>query len=265
MAVFVAVAALACTMNASLPLITDPFFYLVAVPAVLLLGVSKSGFGAGFGSLAVPMMAMAVSVGEAAAILMPLLLVMDVLGMAAFRKDFDPVLLRRILPFGVLGIVLGALLFKLVPPNAVSAVVGVVTLVFLAQRLVWKAPIMATPPVWLGRVLSAISGFTSFVAHAGGPPVNAYFIGLRLSPVTFAATMSFFFFVLNLCKWIPYAYLGLLDLRNMATAMVLLPLAPVGVWSGVRLARHVSQALFYRLVYGGMLLTGIKLVWDGFA
>ena len=77
--------------------------------------------------------------------------------------------------------------------------------------------------------------------------------------------MSFFFFVLNLCKWIPYAYLGLLDGRNMATALVLLPLAPVGVWGGLRLARRVSQVLFYRLVYAGMLLTGIKLVWDGFA
>ena len=265
MAFFVAVAALACTMNALLPLITDPFFYLVAVPAVLLLGVSKSGFGAGFGSLAVPMMAMAVSVGEAAAILMPLLFVMDVLGSAAFRKDFDPVLLRRILPFGILGIVLGALLFKLVPPHAVSAVVGVVTLVFLAQRVLWKASTTLSPPDWLGRVLSATSGFTSFVAHAGGPPINAYFIGLRLSPVRFAATMSFFFFALNLCKWLPYAWLGLLDVRNMATAMVLLPLAPVGVWGGVRLARHVSQVLFYRLVYAGMLLTGLKLVWDGFA
>jgi uncharacterized membrane protein YfcA len=83
--------------------------------------------------------------------------------------------------------------------------------------------------------------------------------------VTFAATMSFFFFVLNLCKLITYAKRGLLDLRNMATALVLLPLAPVGVWSGVRLARHVSQVVFYRLVYAGMLLTGIKLVWDGFA
>jgi len=247
------------------PVITDPFFYAVAIPAVLLLGVSKSGFGSGFGSLAVPMMALSVTVSEAAAILMPLLFVMDVLGSAAFRKDFDPVLLRRILPFGILGILLGALLFKLVPPHAVSAVVGVLTLVFLAQRVVWKASTTMSPPVWLGRVLSATSGFTSFVAHAGGPPINAYFIGLRLSPVRFAATMSFFFFALNLCKWVPYAWLGLLDVRNMVTAMVLLPLAPVGVWGGVRLARHVSQVLFYRLVYAGMLLTGLKLVWDGFA
>ena len=108
-----------------LPFITDPFFYFVSVPAVLLLGISKSGFGAGFGSLAVPMMALAVSVPEAAAILMPVLFVMDVLGMAAFRKDFDMKLLRFLIPFGMLGIVVGALLFKVLDSHTVAALAGV--------------------------------------------------------------------------------------------------------------------------------------------
>ena len=85
---------------------------------------------------------------------------------------------------------------------------------------------------------------------------------MRLSPVKFTATMAFFFFVINLSKWIPYAWLGLLDTRNMATSLVLLPFAPIGVWVGVKLARRIQQALFYRLVYLGMFLTGVKLVWD---
>ena len=76
--------------------------------------------------------------------------------------------------------------------------------------------------------------------------------------------MAFFFFVINLAKWIPYGLLGLLDLRNMATSLALLPLAPLGVWIGVRMARRISPVLFYRLLYVGMLLTGCKLVWDGF-
>ena len=249
----------------SFPLITDPYFYAVTIPAVLLLGVSKSGFGAGFGSLAVPMMALAVTVPQAAAILMPVLLLMDVLGMAAFRKDFDMELLKFILPFGVLGIVIGALLFKVLDAHTVAAMVGVFTLLFLAQRLLFPPkPNSLLPPKWLGAVLTTTSGFTSFVAHAGGPPINAYVIPLKLSPIKFTATMAFFFFVVNLCKWIPYAWLGLLDMRNMATSLVLLPLAPIGVWVGVRMARRISQVLFYRFLYLGMLLTGLKLVWDGF-
>ena len=119
------------------------------------------------------------------------------------------------------------------------------------------------PPKWLGVILTVTSGFTSFVAHAGGPPLSAYVIPLRLSPVKFTATMAAFFFVINLSKWIPYAWLGLLDLRNMATSLVLLPLAPVGVWMGVRLARRISPAWFYRALYVGMFFTGIKLLWDG--
>lgn len=248
------------------PVITDPFFYAVAIPAVLLLGVSKSGFGAGFGSLAVPMMALAISVPQAAAILMPVLLVMDLLGMAAFRKDFDKALLKFLLPFGVLGIAIGALLFRVLSAHTVAGIVGAFTLLFLAQRLVFPPrPDSAPPPRWLGALLTTTSGFTSFIAHAGGPPITAYVIPLRLSPVRFTATMAFFFFVVNLSKWIPYGVLGLLDWRNMATSLVLLPLAPIGVWAGVRMARRISQTLFYCFLYLGMFLTGVKLLWDGLA
>jgi len=247
-------------------LITDWFFYAVTIPAVLLLGISKSGFGAGFGSLAVPMMALSVTVPQAAAILMPVLLVMDLLGMAAFRKDFDKQLLKFLIPFGMVGIGVGALLFKVLNPHTVAGIVGGFTLLFLAQRLVFPPKVDSPPPPkWLGALLTATSGFTSFISHAGGPPVNAYVIPLRLSPLKFTATMAFFFFFINLAKWIPYAWLGLLDLRNMTTSLVLLPIAPLGVWVGVRLARRISPVLFYRLLNLGMFLTGVKLLWDAWA
>jgi uncharacterized membrane protein YfcA len=247
----------------SLALITDPFFYAVAIPAVLLLGVSKSGFGAGFGSLAVPLMALAVTVPQAAAILMPVLLVMDLLGMAAFRRHLDRKLLRFLLPFGLAGIVLGTLLFRLLDPNVVAGVVGVVTLLFLAQRLLWPPRADSPPPPkWLGALLSTASGFTSFIAHAGGPPINAYVLPLRLPPLLFTGTMAFFFFFINLSKWLPYAWLGLLDGRNLGTSLALLPFAPVGVWVGVRIAHRIDPALFYRLIHAGMFLTACKLLWD---
>jgi uncharacterized membrane protein YfcA len=249
----------------SFPLITDWHFYAASIPAVILLGISKSGFGVGFGSLAVPIMALAITVPQAAAILMPVLLVMDMMGLAAFRGKWDRDLLRFLIPLGLLGTAIGTLLFKVLDERLVAGIVGIFTLTFLAQRLLFPPKADSPPPPrWLGGILTTASGFTSFVAHAGGPAVNAYVIPLRLAPLTFAATMSVFFTVMNLAKWVPYGWLGLLDMRNMTTSLALLPFAPIGVFLGVRIARYVQPTLFYRLVYLGMLLTGLKLVWDGF-
>lgn len=246
------------------PLITDPFFYLIAAPAVLLLGVSKSGFGAGFGSMAVPLMALAVTVPQAAAILMPVLLLMDVLGVAAFRHNVDKALLRFMVPFALVGVGLGTVLFKLLDAQMVAALVGALTLVFLAQQMLFKPkPDGPLPPRWQGALLLVTSGFTSFIAHAGGPPLNAYVMRLKMPPILFTGTLAYLFFFINLAKWLPYAWLGLLDLRNLATSVVLLPLAPLGVWLGVRLARRIQPVLFYRLIRLGMFLTGCKLLWDG--
>jgi len=249
----------------TLPIIADPFFYAVAVPAVLLMGVSKSGFGAGFGSLAVPLMALSVTVPDAAAIMMPILFVMDVMGLAAFRAHFDRRLLRFMIPLGLVGTLIGALSFRVLDAKLVAGIVGVFTLLFLVQRLLFPPrPDGPHPPRWAGVLLTITSGFTSFVSHAGGPPISAYVIPMRLPPLVFTGTMAAFFFTVNLSKWVPYAWLGLLDWRNMATSLALLPLAPVGVWIGVRLAHRIKPVLFYRLIYVGMFLTGCKLVWDGF-
>ena len=245
-------------------MITDPGFYAVAVPAVLLMGLSKSGFGAGFGSLATPLLALAVPVPQAAAIMLPLLLVMDGFGVKALFLQRDRALIRLLIPAGLLGTVLGTLSFGMLPTKTVAGIVGALTLLFLAQRLLFPPRADAKPaPRWLGFGLGLASGFTSFVAHAGSPPVSAYVLPLRLAPVTFAATMATFFAVINLSKWVPYAWLGLLDLRSFTTSLALLPVAPVGVWIGVRLVPHIRPVLFYWLVYTGMFLTGAKLLWDG--
>ena len=248
----------------ALPIITDPLFYAVAVPAVLLMGLSKSGFASGFGALATPLMALAIPVPQAAAIMLPLLLVMDGVGLKALFALRDRALIRLLLPAGLLGTVIGTLSFGLLSSKTVAGVVGALTLLFLAQRLLFPPHADAPPPPrWLGFMLGMASGFTSFVAHAGGPPVSAYVLPLRLEPITFAATMATFFAAVNLSKWLPYAWLGLIDWRNMTTALVLVPLAPVGVWVGVRMVRFIRPVVFYRLVYIGMFLTGVKLLWDG--
>lgn len=247
------------------PVIHDPVFYAVAVPAVLITGLSKSGFAAGFGSLATPMMALTLPAPQAAAIMLPLLMVMDVTGLQQMWRDRDSALLRQLLPWGVLGVAVGAGIFSLLSAKAVAGLLGVLTLSFLAQRLFFppRREGHVAPP-WVGRGCAAASGFTSFVAHAGGPPIMAYLLPLRLEPRLMAATMAVYFAVVNAVKVVPYAALGFLDWRNLFTSIVLMPLAPLGVWAGVWLVRRVDPTWFYRLAYAGMLFTGLKLLSDAF-
>ena len=147
-----------------------------------------------------------------------------------------------------------------------SGIVGALKLAFLAQGFCSRRGRDGhVPPRWLGPACAAVSGFTSFVAHAGGPPISAYVLPLKMAPAAFAGTMAVFFAALNLSKVVPYAALGLIDGRNLATSVLLMPLAPLGVWAGVWLTRRVNPAWFYRLAYAGMFLTGCKLLWDGLA
>lgn len=251
-------------MPETLPLVTDPWFWAAAVPGALLIGLAKSGFASGFGALAVPLMALSVGVPQAAAICLPVLMVADATGLQRLWRERDPALVRLLLPAGLMGIVIGWALFGLLSSQAVSAIVGALTLLFVAQRLLFPPSKNGhVAPRWVGRLLAVSAGFTSFVAHVGGPPIQAYLLPMRLPPLRLSGTAAVFFAVINVSKVPPYALLGLIDLRNMLTALVLLPLAPLGVWAGVWLLQRINPELFYRIAYLGMALTGGKLLWDG--
>jgi uncharacterized protein len=247
-----------------LPLITDPTFYALAIPAAVLIGIGKSGVAGGFGILAVPLIALVMPVPQAAAIVLPLLTVGDFFGLAALIRERDRALLWILLPAGLAGTVLGFLLFGVLTPKTVSAVLGVMTLMFVAQRIVSRAGAEARKvPKWFTALAGVVSGITSFVAHAGGPPIAIALLPMRLSPAVFAATTTVFFTTLNASKWLPYAWLGLIDMTNMLSALALAPFAVLGVWLGVKLLRRLPALWFYRLVSAGLLVTGVKLTWDG--
>ena len=251
-------------MFSAWPFITDPWFYALAVPAVLITGLAKSGFASGFGSLATPVLALAVPAPQAAAVMLPLLIAMDATGLQQMWRHRDRALVRQLVPWGVLGIGVGTVMFGVLSDRAVSGLLGALTLLFRAQRLLWPIRAEGTPPPrWAAPLCSTTSGFTSFVAHAGGPPLMAYVLPLKLAPVVASATMAVYFAMINLVKLVPFGALGLLDARNLATSLLLLPVAPLGVWLGVWLVRRIDPTWFYRLAYVGMGVAGFKLLYDG--
>jgi len=247
-----------------LPFITDPAFYAVAIPAAVLVGIGKSGVAGGFGILAVPLIALTMPVPQAAAIVLPLLTVGDFFGLAALIRERDRALLRVLLPAGLCGTAMGFLLFGVLTPKTVSAVLGLMTLLFLVQRTVSRSGARArVVPKWFTALAALVSGVTSFVAHAGGPPIAIALLPMRLAPAVFAATTTVYFTTLNASKWLPYAWLGLIDATNMLSALALAPFAVLGVWLGLKLLRRLPALWFYRLVSAGLLITGLKLTWDG--
>lgn len=244
-------------------MILDLWFYAAAVPAALLIGISKSGFASGIGALATPLLAMSVTVPQAAALVLPLLCLADAMGLVTLRRHADWPVLRQLLPAGLAGIVLGWIGFGLLAPKLVGGLTGVVTLAFLAWNLKFPPQADAAPPSHAATgALALTSGFTSFIAHSGGPPIVMALLPRHMTPLAYAGTSAVFFATINAAKWGPYGLLGLIDLGNLATSALLMPVAALGVLIGIWATKHVSPRWFYRLVQWGMLLTGVKLVWD---
>jgi uncharacterized protein len=246
-------------------LITDPWFYALAIPAVLLTGISKAGFGAGSGGVAVPMMSQVIAPSVAAGIMLPILIVMDILGLRAYRGKWSASALKPMIAPAVLGIAIGALMFGVLSVKATKALLGAIAVTFAIYQFVpslrdlksWL-PQPIRPWLWCG-----LSGFTSTLAHAGGPPVTIYLWPKQLDRVTFVATTVVFFTLVNVVKLVPYALLGQLSTGNLATALVLLPLAPIGIWLGVRLNQWLSEKAFKNAMLTLTFVFGCRLLYEG--
>lgn len=242
----------------------DPIFWAVAVVSVLITGVSKGGFG-GLALLAVPLMALVISPVQAAGIMLPILIVMDWVSVWSYRKHWDKRILWLTLPGAVAGIAAGGLLAGYVDDQFVRVCVGIIAVGF--PLYVFFKPkgqaSLAKGSRPLGVIAGGVAGFTSFIAHAGGPPFQAYAIPQGLEKRTYAGTSVMFFFVVNMVKVVPYAMLGQFDATNVTTSLILIPLAPVGVLLGVWLVKRIDQQVFFRIIYGLIFSVGLKLLWDG--
>jgi uncharacterized membrane protein YfcA len=246
-------------------MIWDWHFYALAIPAVILLGLSKGGF-AGMGALSLPAMALVINPVQAAAILLPLLIVQDVVGVWAFRRTVEWRVLGWMLPGAAVGVALAYLFAASVTTDAVMAAVGLISALFGAYRL-WLAR-HAVPretarmPEWVGSLFGVASGFTSQIAHAGQPPFQLWVLPRNLSPALLVGTTAVYFAAVNWIKVPAYLALGQFTRQNLLTAAVLLPVAVASTLAGVWLVRRISPDRFYTAIYWLMIGVGVALVWE---
>jgi len=251
-------------MLEALPILHDPWFYVAAMPAVVIIGLSKGGFGPGTSLLALPLMSLTIPPLQAAAITLPVLCIMDLAGLWGYRKHWDRANMVIILPGALVGILIGTLTADWVSNRGVQVIIGFVAVAFVLDKWLRKGSPQAAPrDVKKGLFWSMISGFTSFIAHAGGPPLSVYMVPQRLDKTLFVGTSIVYFAVLNYVKLVPYAWLGQFTPVNLGTAAMLAPVAVGGVYLGMYLHKFLSDTSFYRIIYVVTLLCGLKLLADG--
>lgn len=246
-----------------LTLFGDPATLIAALIAVFLVGLSKGGLGGAFALMGVPILSLVMSPVQAAALLLPILLMMDGISLWAWRGWFDRATLLHLLPGAVVGIGLGWATAAYTPEAVVRLMVGLVALGFVARMWLARGGGAAQGQSWRrGSFWGIGAGFTSFVAHAGGPPFQVYVLPLRFDPKIYTGTSVIFFAVVNLIKLGPYAALGQFDRVTLYSALTMLPLAVVSTLLGAWIIKRMRAEVFYPLMFAMIALVGVKLVWD---
>jgi uncharacterized protein len=239
-------------------------FWALALLAAGLIGLGKGGLPV-VGMLGVPVLSQVVSPIAAAGLLLPVYVLSDMFALYAYRHDFNrPVL--AIMTVGVtIGVALGWMTAAITPVWAVTMLVGIIGAVFALQLLMRRTAPPAAKAADRGRGVfwGVVTGFTSFVAHAGAPPYQVYVLPLRLPKMVYAGTNTLLFAYLNAIKLIPYAALGQFNTQNLTIAAQLMPMAALAVWGGVKMVKYLPEKLFFKVVTWALLAVSAKLIWDG--
>jgi hypothetical protein len=242
----------------------DLLFWSLALAATFLVGASKGGLPL-VGMLAVPVMALAMPVTRAAGLLLPLYILSDAYGLWLYRQDYSRRNILIITAAATLGVALGYATAAITSDDLVTLIVGIISLLYSLMALTNLSASRPPRPAALGPGLfwGTVTGFTSFVSHAGGPPFQMYVLPQRLPKMVFAGTSTISFAYINLIKLPPYWLLGQVTVASLKTAVALAPAALFGAWAGYHLTRILPERAFYRFVETALLIVALKLIWDG--
>lgn len=245
-------------------LLADPVVLAACVAGVILVGMAKGGFS-GLGALGTPVVALALPPSIAAAILLPILIVQDVVSVWAFRHSWDKWIVGWMLPGAVLGIAIGWAMAAMIDEKALMGVLGGITLLFGVYRL-WierggRVAAASTSPGWVGAMFGVATGFTSQVAHAGGPPFQMWVTPRKLPHLSYAGTNAILFAAINWFKVPSYLALGAFTHDVLIAAALLVPLAIATTLLSVRIVKVLKPEKFYVIIYLLMVLLGARLIY----
>ncbi len=243
----------------------DPVSIALILLSITLVGLAKGGL-AGLGMLGMPLMAMAFPPVEAAAVLLPLLIVQDMFGIWLYRRSWNGAILAWMLPSAIAGIAAAAMFAASMPASAILALLGLISVAFGLWRLwvAWRG--IDSGPLaqgeWPGLVFGFFSGFTSQIAHAGAPPFQMWVIPKNLPHLQYVGTAAIFFAMMNWVKVPAFLALGAFSRESLTISAVLSPVAIIATLIGAKLVRHLRGPLFYAFANVMLALVGMKLIWD---
>ncbi len=241
------------------------FGFILAELGVFIIAFMKGAFGGGFATIGIPLLSLGMDPITAGALLAPLFVAMDVFAFRYWRADtWSMPDLKVLVPSMVTGIVVGYLLLSVLDHRLVAILIAIITLIYSG---LWFYGLQPRAPMqrrtWKGIVAGGGAGITTMVAHAGGPPVAMYLLRLGLSKEVYAGTTAMFFTVANAVKAVPWVMLVEPTPEFWLLMVLCLPVVPFGVWAGWYMHARVDDKLLYRMCYGLLVLTALKLLWDG--
>ena len=242
----------------------DLGFFAIAAPAVVFAGVSKGGFGSGAAFASAAILALVLPPAEALGLMLPLLMLIDLATLRPYWGKWSWPEAKVLIAGGIPGVGLGVALMAVANDDVLRFLIGAVALGFVIWRL-WPGEARHRAlPVWAGALAGIAAGFTSFISHAGGPPVAVYLLSRGVGKTAYQATTVLIFWIINIAKAVPYAVLGVFTIETLWLDLWLAPFALLGAWLGVRAHDMVSERVFFGLTYVLLSLTGARLIWDAF-
>ncbi len=244
----------------------DISYYLIVSFSILLFAISKSGFsGGGLALISVTLLSITYGPLTAIAILMPMLIVCDVIALFLNRKNFEYKILWSIAPYSLLGVIIGTILFKFINLSMISIFIGSISLLYVLlnyliadNRNLKKIPFYGSKSFW-----GALAGFTSFVLHSGGLPLNIYFMSIYNKKVQFVAGVVFSIALINLFKLIPYFYLEILNFEKLYSYLIFSPIAIIGVILGHWMNSKLSDNSFFTIINIFVVIGSLRLIYLG--